>query len=101
MYASENGNLELVKYLIKHGANVHAHREAPLRMAASNGHLKVVEYLLDNGANPSAQNNAAIKYAEDNGYEDVADYIKDWMSQNSTYSDEGSSVEGALENSEL
>ena len=48
------GHLEVVKYLVEQGADIHAHDydgpDASLRMASENGHLDVVDYLISKGA---------------------------------------------------
>jgi ankyrin repeat protein len=50
-YASENGNLEIVNYLVNHGANVNAVNGYAFRSACRNGHLEVAKCLLAHGAN--------------------------------------------------
>ena len=52
--AAHNGHLEIVRFLIKHRANVNIETKAgsvPLIVAAGKGHDEVVELLLNNGAN--------------------------------------------------
>lgn len=48
-----NGNLEVVKFLMENGDNLHAYPEwfdeCPLVVSAANGHLDVVKFLLENG----------------------------------------------------
>ncbi len=57
MYASESGRLDMVKYLVEHGADVNAKsfekvtRGTALIYAASNNRVEVVNYLLDHSAN--------------------------------------------------
>ena len=51
--ASKNGHLEIVKVLIRLGANVNAKDECdwtPLHYAASNGKIDILKYLIDHGA---------------------------------------------------
>lgn len=51
--ASRGGHLEIVKYLVEHGANVNAkdsYNDVALAIASECGHLEVVKYLLANGA---------------------------------------------------
>ncbi|MBA2648530.1 MAG: ankyrin repeat domain-containing protein [Legionella sp.] len=54
-WAASSGNLECLKLLMDHGADVNARRwdflETPLHYAASNGHLNCVIALIDAGAN--------------------------------------------------
>lgn len=52
--AAIKGDLELIKYLVAHGANVNRwtkHGSTPLLEAAAYGHLVIVKYLVDHGAN--------------------------------------------------
>jgi ankyrin repeat protein len=48
--ATELGNLELVKDLVEHGADIHENENGPLKLAIWNGHLEVVKYLVEHGA---------------------------------------------------
>jgi ankyrin repeat protein len=43
--ASKNGHLEIVKYLVEHGSNIHAKNNDSLAWARIKGHLEVVNYL--------------------------------------------------------
>ena len=43
--AAADGRLEIVKYLIKRGANIHAYKDEALRWAAEKGRLQVVNVL--------------------------------------------------------
>ena len=44
--AAEKGYLEIVKFLIDKGADIHDFDEGSLRRAACNGHPNVVKYLI-------------------------------------------------------
>ena len=48
--ASQLGHIEVVKYLVQHGANVNARDSYALRWAARYGHIEVVKYLKSKGA---------------------------------------------------
>ena len=45
-FASENGNLEIVKCLVFNGANINAYQNYSIRMASINNHIHIVKYLL-------------------------------------------------------
>lgn len=54
-----NDNLELLKYLINHGADIHQQsltRATALRAAAYYGYLHIMEYLIQNGADLNKPN---------------------------------------------
>ncbi|XP_038835091.1 protein phosphatase 1 regulatory subunit 27-like [Salvelinus namaycush] len=54
-----SGNLECVKLLVKHGADIHQRDEegwTPLHMACSDGFPDIAKYLLSVGADPQAEN---------------------------------------------
>ena len=74
--ASNNGHLEIVKYLIKNGANVHADNDYALRYASNNGHLEIVKYLIKNGANVHAMNDLSLGWASKNGYLEIVKYLE-------------------------
>lgn len=59
--AALNGHLDLVKLLVKHGADVNIQsfemfKDTPLIDASANGHLDVVKYLLAHGSDPTICN---------------------------------------------
>ncbi|XP_034046510.1 protein phosphatase 1 regulatory subunit 27 [Thalassophryne amazonica] len=61
------GNLEVVKLLVKYGADVHQRDEdgwTPLHMACSDGYPKIASYLLSVGASPEAKNESGEKPAD-------------------------------------
>ena len=55
--ASENGYIDIVKLLIKHGSKVDPNEEKPhstaLIYASTKGNTQLVQLLLENGANPN------------------------------------------------
>ena len=50
-YASENGHLFVVQFLVSEGADIHVDNEYALRYASRKGHLSVVQFLVSEGAN--------------------------------------------------
>jgi ankyrin repeat protein len=61
--ASENGHADVVRLLLKYGANVHANDEVTLVVASENGHADVVRLLLKYGADVHADGDAALVVA--------------------------------------
>jgi ankyrin repeat protein len=43
---SRNGYIDIIKCLIKYGADIHVRSDYPLRCASGYGYLDVVEYLI-------------------------------------------------------
>lgn len=67
MIACQKNNLEIVKLLLKHNANVNAtnHRKVtPLMVAVKNGNKMLSELLLKNKANPNVSNARGISLIE-------------------------------------
>jgi len=87
MYASYNGEIEIVKYLIDNGANINLQSKhdgkygfSALTEASRNGHIEVVKYLIDNGADINLQINygyTALIEASRNGHIEVIKYLID------------------------
>ena len=73
--ASRDGHLEVVKYLVEHGADIHTQNDQSLIYASSNGHLEVVKYLVEHGANIHAIDDEALRWTSENGHLDVVKYL--------------------------
>jgi ankyrin repeat protein len=67
--AAAQGNIEIVKFLVEHGANVHPHvvtngklkkHESPINFAVDKGHKEIVEYLKEKGATYTIQAAVAL-----------------------------------------
>src|SRR5436189_17980 len=69
--ASRKGYLEVVKYLISVGGNVHAEDDEALRFASTHGHVEVVRELIKAGGDVNAKDDEALVFACTNGYLDV------------------------------
>lgn len=70
-HALAKGYLNIAKYLIENGAN----SDYVLRVASEKGRLDIVKYLIENGANIHTLNNAPVELAYANGHIDIVDYL--------------------------
>ena len=73
--ASRNGHLEIVKYLIENGANIHAENDYALRWASNEGHLEVVKYLIKKGTDVHAENDHALRWASGKGHLEIVKFL--------------------------
>jgi hypothetical protein len=73
-YASQHGYLEVVKFLVENGADIHVGNDCALR-CASFGRLDIVKYLVEHGADIHADNDYALKYASQHGYLEVVKFL--------------------------
>ena len=51
--ACQNGHIEIVKYLVEHGADINKRNNdgwSPLLIVCFNGHIEIVKYLMEHGA---------------------------------------------------
>lgn len=69
------GNIKLLIESLKAGADLHFGGEKALELAAEEGNLDIVRFLLDNKADPTARNYIAYKAAKKNKHDDVAALI--------------------------
>ena len=74
-WASVYGHLQIVKYLVEHGADIHAFDDNVLIAASTNGRYDVVKYLVEKGANIHAKDDAALKSAVKYGQLPVIKYL--------------------------
>lgn len=72
-WASETGNLEVVKKLLNNARiDPSCNGNLSIRVASENGHWKIVKLLLQDGrVDPGSKNNYAIKFASENGHTEV------------------------------
>lgn len=83
LHAAAEGHLEVVRWLLDHGAKINyvvsgQVRCLPLLRAAVNGHLDVVKLLIERGADIDATWNghSALTQARDYGHAGVVDYLR-------------------------
>ena len=77
--ASFKGHLDIVKFLVENGADIHARNYDALRKASQLGHLDIVKYLVENGADIHARNDLALKTASQRGHLEVVNYLESLM----------------------
>lgn len=84
IWASGEGKLELVKFLLANNANVHAALPGslgqPIHVAASKNHVKIVELLLNKGADIEAEDSfkrRPLHIAAREGWEDLTRFLLD------------------------
>jgi ankyrin repeat protein len=61
-WASYNGRIDVVKLLLKYGANAQFNGRA-LNWASIHGHLDIVKLLLEHGADVHEDNDYALRWA--------------------------------------
>ena len=88
--SAENGYLEVVKYLVSLGADIHEENEYALYLSAQYGHLEVVKYLVSLGADIHADNEYALRWSAGNGHLEVVKYLIE----------QGANVDIAIQNAE-
>ena len=80
--ASEDGNAEEVRQLLKLGADANAWATMALGSAGLNGHAEVVRILLAAGADATTMDDLAITDVVENGYDDVMRVLTEWKEAN-------------------
>jgi hypothetical protein len=71
--ACYNGKLNLVKYLVSKGADIHARNNHCIRLACEKGHQDIVAYLISKGANIHIYDDLPMRKAQLNGFKDIID----------------------------
>lgn len=67
LWACSKKHLDVVKYLVSQGADIHINDDMALRHASEDGYVKIVEYLIEQGSNVHAVDDYALRYACQNG----------------------------------
>lgn len=71
--ASETGNLDVIKYLVKKGADIFD--ITLLKNASKYGHLNVIKFLSDNGVDITVESNLALKNASRYGHLNMVKFL--------------------------
>jgi hypothetical protein len=74
-WAAESGHLDVVKFFVEKGADIYAENDLALIRAAEGGHLDVVKFLVEKGADIHADNNYALQWAAKNGHLEVVTFL--------------------------
>ncbi len=77
IWNSAYGNLDIVEFLVEHGATVTIDNNLPLRWAATKNKMSIAKYLIDKGANIHAQNEDPLKWFTRNGNFSMVQYLVD------------------------
>jgi len=73
--ASENGHLEIIKYLVEHKDGITKGKNDGIRSASEYGHFEIVKYLVEHGGDVTAFDNSAISLAVSNGHLKIVKYL--------------------------
>ena len=104
--AAAEGRLDIVKYLVEHGADVTAYDQLGIdavQKAAEKGHLAVVQYLVEQGAEPDAPGyggTTALVLATQFGHLEVVKYLVDQGAKVSALDDQPLDNPGGNDNSD-
>lgn len=72
---AQNGHLDILKYLVKEGINLRYENDRPLRSAAEEGQLDVVKYLVNIGLDVNSESDYCIRKASENDHLNVVKYL--------------------------
>lgn len=75
VYATELGELDMVKYLTTKGADVNAQFGAPITAGVDGGHLDIVKYLIENGADLKINGYHDLYLAAERGHLDILKFL--------------------------
>ena len=73
--AAEYGYINIVKYLVERGTNIHACNNYPIRYSAMNGHFEVFKYLAECGADVHTYHEFPLCLATDYGHLEIVKYL--------------------------
>ena len=79
IWACNNGHIDVVKYLVPLGVDIHANNEEGFRWACYNGHIDVVKYLVPLGVDIHANDEESFIWACMNEHINVVYYLVNVM----------------------
>jgi len=68
-------HIDIVKYLIDNGANIHEGNDVAIKVASKHGYLEIFKYLVFAGLDPHVNNNEPLKIAIQHNQRNIIDYI--------------------------
>jgi len=74
-WAAKNGYLNIVEFLMSKGANIYARNDKALRLAAAAGHLGVLKHLINKGVNIHTVDNCVLLWAAGNGHLNIVKFL--------------------------
>lgn len=74
-WCASNGRLKMVEFLVQCGANIHANDEEALRLSAANGNMKMIKFLIKCGADIHARDDYALRMSAENYHFKVVNYL--------------------------
>jgi ankyrin repeat protein len=77
VYSCKNGHLEIVKFLFKNGADIHVPFESSLIKACGNGKIEIVKFLLEKGAYIDFYDNEPLIKSCEKGHIDIVKLLLD------------------------
>ncbi len=83
--AAKEGHIDITRFMIKNGANIHTRNDYTLIWASRNGHTDTVKFLLENGANIHARNDYALRWARENEHTDTVKFLLENGAKKSFY----------------
>ena len=75
-------DIVMVKYLVERGADIHARDDWPLYLASKQGYFRIVKYLVERGADIHSNDDVALKIAERYGHIEIVNYLNSILLQN-------------------
>jgi hypothetical protein len=76
LFMCRNERLDIIKFFVESGANIHWNRDYFLRYAAYGNKIDIVRYFINLGCDVHIYDDIILKYAEENGDAELIEYIK-------------------------